>query len=99
VVPQSQGSHPNNWASYKDQTTRALKKLAGPHLLASLRQLAPAVKCAHDNWAGAERAAVEGHRAGSVGKAESQESDDRSEDVTTAEADVEYMDNEGPSGA
>ena len=39
VVPQSQRSHPNDWASHKDHAAKALKKLAGPHLPGSLRQL------------------------------------------------------------
>jgi hypothetical protein len=99
VVPQSQRSHPNNWASHKDHAARALKKLAGPHLPGSLRQLETAVKRAHEDCARAERAAVESHRAGPVGEAENQESDDRAEDVATAEADVEYLDDEGPAEA
>jgi hypothetical protein len=99
VVPQSQRSHPNNWASHKDNAAKALKKLAGPHLPGSLRQLETAVKRAHEDCARAERAAVEGHRAGSVGDAEGQESGDPAEDVTTAEADVEYLDDEGPAEA
>jgi hypothetical protein len=99
VVPQSQRSHPSSWSSHKDNASRALKKLAGPHLPGSLRQLEAAVKRAHDDCAGAERAAVEGHRAGSVGEAESQESGDPADDVTAPEADVEYLDDEGPAEA
>jgi len=99
VVPQSQRAHPNNWASHKDHAAKALKKLAGPHLPGSLRQLETAVKRAHEDCARAERAAVESHRAGSVGEAESQESGDPAEDVATVEADVEHLDDEGPAEA
>jgi hypothetical protein len=44
VVPQSQRSHPSSWASHKDHAAKALKKLAGPHLPGSLRQLETAIK-------------------------------------------------------
>jgi len=47
VVPQSQRTPPSGWASHKDHAAKALKKLAGPHLPASLRQLETAVKRAH----------------------------------------------------
>lgn len=47
VVPTSQRSHPTRWGSHKDHAAKALKKLAGPHLPASLRQLENAVKRAH----------------------------------------------------
>ena len=68
VVPQSQRSHPSSWASHKDHAAKALKKLAGPHLPGSLRQLETAVKRAHEDATRAERAAAEAQRAGSVGR-------------------------------
>ena len=39
VVPQSQRSHPTSWSSHNDHAAKALKKLAGPHLPASLKEL------------------------------------------------------------
>ena len=48
VVPQSQRTHPTRWSSHKDLGSKALTKLAGPHLPASLRQLEAAVKRAHE---------------------------------------------------
>ena len=48
VVPQSQRTHPTRWSSHKDLAAKALSKLAGPHLPASLRQLEAAVKRAHE---------------------------------------------------
>jgi hypothetical protein len=57
VVPQSQRSHPSSWSSHKDHAAKALKKLAGPHLPGSLRQLETANKRAHADCARAERGA------------------------------------------
>ncbi len=59
VVPSSQQSHPTAWSSHKDQAAKALKKLAGPHLPASLAQLENAVKRAHREYASTERHAQE----------------------------------------
>jgi hypothetical protein len=39
VVPASQRSHPTRWSSHKDHAAKALRKLAGPHLPASLAEL------------------------------------------------------------
>jgi hypothetical protein len=50
VVPQSQRSHPSSWASHRDHAAKALKKLAGPHLPASLRELDRAIKRAHRDY-------------------------------------------------
>jgi hypothetical protein len=47
VVPQSQRTHPSRWSSHKDQAAKALKKLAGPHLPASLKELDRAITRAH----------------------------------------------------
>ena len=47
VVPQSQRSHPTRWSSHKDHAAKALKKLAGPHLPASLKELEKAIARAH----------------------------------------------------
>ena len=47
VVPQSQRSHPTRWSSHKDHAAKPLKKLAGPHLPASLKELEKAIARAH----------------------------------------------------
>jgi hypothetical protein len=47
VVPQTQRSHPTRWSSHKDHATKALKKLAGPHLPASLKEFERAINRAH----------------------------------------------------
>ena len=57
VVPQSQRSHPTCWSFHKDHAYKALKKLTGPHLPASLKQLQAAVAKVHREHANAERAA------------------------------------------
>jgi hypothetical protein len=59
VIPQSQRSHPSGWSSHKDHAAKALKKLAGPYLPGSLRQLETAVKRAHEDCARGEREAHE----------------------------------------
>jgi hypothetical protein len=43
VVPSSQQHPPIRWSSHKDHARKALAKLAGPHLPASLKQLEKAV--------------------------------------------------------
>jgi ParB/RepB/Spo0J family partition protein len=43
VVPSSQQHRPLGWSSHKDQAAKALAKLAGPHLPASLKQLEKAI--------------------------------------------------------
>ena len=55
VVPQSQRTLPTRWSSHKELADKALRKLAGPHLPASLRQLEAAVKRAKEEH---ERAAA-----------------------------------------
>ena len=52
VVPSSQQHPPIRWSSHKDHACKALAKLAGPHLPASLKQLEKAVataKAEHDH--------------------------------------------------
>lgn len=43
VVPSSQQQRPLGWSSHKDQAAKALSKLAGPHLPATLKQLEKAI--------------------------------------------------------
>jgi hypothetical protein len=47
VVPQSQQHSPMRWSSHKDQARKALAKLAGPNLPATLKQVEKAVAKAH----------------------------------------------------
>ena len=44
VVPATQRSHPTRWSSHKNHAAKALRKLAGPYLPASLTELERAVK-------------------------------------------------------
>jgi len=47
VVPSGQRHSPMRWPSHKDQARKALAKLAGPHLPATLKQVEKAVAKAH----------------------------------------------------
>jgi hypothetical protein len=47
VVPSSQQHSPMRWSSHKDQARKALAKLAGPHLPATLKQVEKAIAKAH----------------------------------------------------
>jgi hypothetical protein len=55
VVPTSQRMPAKRWSSHKDLAAKALRKLAGPHLPASLTKLEQAVKRAHTAYEKAER--------------------------------------------
>src|SRR5215204_6850193 len=57
VVPAGQRMPATRWSSHKDHAARALRKLAGPHLPASLTKLEQAVKRAHAACEQAEIAA------------------------------------------
>ena len=50
VVPTSQCTHPTQWASHKNLAAKTLRKLAGPHLPASLKQLEQAIARAHREY-------------------------------------------------
>ena len=56
VLPASQHAHRSHWSSRKDTAAKALRKLAGPHLPASLTALERAVKRAHAAYDEAEQA-------------------------------------------
>jgi hypothetical protein len=56
VLPASQRGPRSPWSSRKDIAAKALKKLAGPHLPASLRAVERAVKRAHAAYEDAEQA-------------------------------------------
>jgi ParB/RepB/Spo0J family partition protein len=62
VVPASQRIPATRWSSHKDIAAKALRKLAGPHLPASLTKLEQTVKRAHAAYDKAERAARERER-------------------------------------
>jgi hypothetical protein len=47
VLPSSQQHSPIRWSSHKDHARKALAKLAGPHLPATLKQLEKAIERAH----------------------------------------------------
>ena len=52
-----------SWSSHKDHAAKALRKLAGPHLPASLTKLEQAVKRAHAAYETAEAAQREAQAA------------------------------------
>src|SRR5215207_2332136 len=54
VVPSSQRMPATRWSSHKDIAGKALRKLAGPHVPASLTKLEQAVKRAHAAYDKAE---------------------------------------------
>jgi hypothetical protein len=56
VAPASQRMPTSRWSSHKDLAAKALRRLAGPHLPASLTKLEQAVKRAHGAYEKAERA-------------------------------------------
>jgi len=57
VVPASQRMPATRWSSHKDHAAKALRKLAGPHLPASLTKLEQTVKRVHAAYEQAEIAA------------------------------------------
>jgi len=80
VVPTSQRTRAICWSSHKDHVAKALKKLAGPHLPASLSQLEKAVQRAHREYA---TAATHAHR-----QAERERAATSGPDAVTNEDDV-----------
>jgi hypothetical protein len=63
VVPASQRMPATRRISHKDIAARALRKLAGPHVPASVTKLEQAVKRAHSAYEKAEAAQREARRA------------------------------------
>ena len=57
VVPAGQRMPATSWSSHKDHAAKALRKLAGPHLPASLTKLEQTVKRVHAAYEQAEIAA------------------------------------------
>jgi hypothetical protein len=62
VVRSSQRMPATRWSSHKDIAAKALRKLAGPHVPASLTKLEQAVKRAHTAYEKAETQAREQQR-------------------------------------
>ncbi len=81
VVPTSQRAHPTGWASHKDLAAKALLKLAGPHLPASLRQLEEAIARAHREY----DTAVHRHAAGRAAEQRSEQTGTPEEHVDVGE--------------
>jgi hypothetical protein len=50
VLPSAQQVTPHRWPSHKDHARKALAKLAGPHLPATLKQLEKAIAKAHSAY-------------------------------------------------
>ena len=50
VLPNSKRGWPIRWSSHNDRAAKALKKLAGPHLPATLRKLEQAIKRANNDY-------------------------------------------------
>jgi hypothetical protein len=63
IVPSSQRVPATRWSSHKDAAAKALRKLAGPHVPASLTKLEQAVKRARTAYDKAETHAREQQRA------------------------------------
>lgn len=57
VLPAAQRSHPQHFGSHRDLAEKALAKLAGPHVPASMKQLSKAIEAAHTVLHKAEEAA------------------------------------------
>jgi hypothetical protein len=96
VLPTSQGMPATRWASHKDVAAKALRKLAGPHVPASLTKLEQAVKRAHNAHAKAERAHHEAQRAARRRAEEpaGDTPDENATEQTVAEEDLDELDAE-----
>lgn len=87
VVPQSQRTTEFRWASHKDHARTALRKLAAPHLPASLRQLRAAVERAHrDAGRAADSSAAHDRNDGVAAATTEQRGDDVPETTGTPDA-------------
>ena len=82
VLPTSKRIPPNRWPSHKDRAAKALAKLAGPHLPASLTQLERAVARTHRAYEQAQTTARKPDTTGSR-----VDVDDAVEEETTTTAD------------
>jgi ParB/RepB/Spo0J family partition protein len=66
VLPSSQQFHVKRWPSHKDHAAKALAKLAGPHIPASLKQLEKAVAKAKAGFDEAQRMANTANRQAAI---------------------------------
>ena len=88
VVPSSQRFGAKRWPSHKDHAAKALQKLAGPHLPATLKQLEKAIA----------KAGAELHEAQEQARAESRKRMTADRKATDAAADVCAVDEaDGPA--
>jgi hypothetical protein len=97
VLPASQRTHRQHWASHNDLAAKALKKLAGPHLPASLRELEKAVKRAHAEYDTAVRRAEDHARPELAADSAAEMAEDRIDTdpgSDESEASVELEDND-----
>ena len=73
VVPNSQQHSAMRWSSHKDHARKALAKLAGPHLPATLKQVEKAIAKAHaEHETATKRPDTSRTPAGVVGEAEAE---------------------------
>ena len=86
VVPSGQQAPATRWFSHGDRAEKALAKLAGPHLPASLRALEQAVKRANRDYENAVTRATKAHRSK---RAAAVEVDRQTEPETLHDADDE----------
>jgi hypothetical protein len=92
VVPQSQRSHPTRWSSHRDQAAKALRKLAGPYLSASLKELEKAIARAdraHDTAVQRAQAQAQADRAAAADTAQ------ECEDQMDADQSADYGEDAG----
>ena len=99
VVPSSQQHSPMRWSSHKDHARKALTKLAGPHLPASLKQLEKAVAKAKADHEQATRPANRqpGARSGAVDEASAKRDGEVVDEPVEEELECEEVD-EGELG-
>ena len=100
VVPSSQQHSPMRWSSHKDHARKALAKLAGPHLPATLKQVEKAVVKAHSEQQNATSGGRSTSRAaGGVGEqpvAESADADALDDEFGVDERRNESLDDQVP---
>jgi ParB/RepB/Spo0J family partition protein len=90
VVPSSQQHRALSWSSHKDQAAKALAKLAGPHLPASLKQLEKAIAKAKSDYDKQLTAAQNDRRATAASpKARSAQADETEETTVVEPGEVD----------
>ncbi|MGI8559417.1 MAG: hypothetical protein ACR2ND_14130, partial [Solirubrobacteraceae bacterium] len=86
VLPASQRTYRQHWGSHNDLAAKALKKLAGPHLPASLKQLERAVAAANKHADDAHRSKRDSP-SGPAGAAAQNENDQPDREVVDEDLD------------